>query len=122
MKEGDNRNQDKKGLWRRATATGVIIAALAGCGESPIEEGIVYKKQYIDESIILIPQIVGSSQFLRPTYIPEEWKIYIAQCPKGELPPQEKIKKECKTNSFDVPQEVFNKLQISQYADFKQTK
>ena len=54
--------------------------------------------------------------------VPDKWTVHIAQCPDGELPPQDKIEKECKTNSFDVPQEVYNSLQIGQPADFKQAK
>jgi hypothetical protein len=122
VKEVISGQHNKKGFFRKAAATGVIVTTLAGCGEPPIEEGTVYKKQHSEERIILTPLTIGFSQVQLSNKLPEEWQIYIAQCSKGELPPQDKIEKECKTNSFIVPQEVFNSVQIGQHADFKQTK
>ena len=122
MKEIINRQQDKKEFFRKAVATGVIVTALVGCGDPPIEEGTVYKKQHTEERTILTPLIIGFSQVQLANRLPEEWQIYIAKCSKGELPPQDKIEKECNTTSFVVSQEVFNNVKIGQHADFKQTK
>jgi hypothetical protein len=99
-----------------------MLVALAGCGNPSIEEGTVYKKEHTEKHNILIPEKRGFSIVQQPYFQSERWEIYIAQCPKGEIPEQDKIKKECKTNSFVVPQEVYNNLQIGQHADFKQTK
>ena len=52
----------------------------------------------------------------------ENWKVYIAQCPTEEPRPVERIEKECKTESFGVPQEVYPTFKFGQHADFKQPK
>jgi hypothetical protein len=123
VRELPNNHQEKKGFWRKATALVGSLALLNACDQQPpITDGTVYKKQYTEQHNIYIPEKRGFSMVSQPYGIPEEWKIYIAQCLKEELPPQDKIEKECKTNSFAVSQEVFNRLQIRQHANFKQAK
>jgi hypothetical protein len=124
----NNQQQNKKGFLRKATATGVMLVALAGCGEQSIKEGTVVKKERVEAHTKKNPvwMRVGNQLtyglFKVTENVPEKWTVQIAQCPQEELPPPDKIEKECKTNSFAVPQEVFNSLQIGQRADFKQTK
>ena len=128
MKELPNNYQEKRGFLRKATATGAMLIALAGCSEPPIKEGAVFRKQYVEAHTekkpvwMKVGQLLTYGLFNVTENVPEKWTVQIAQCPEGALPPQEKIEEECKINSFDVPQEVYNSLQIGHYADFKQTK
>jgi hypothetical protein len=123
VKELISNYQNRGGFLRKTTATAAMLVSLTACEQQPkITDGTVYKKQYTEERTTLTPLITGFSQTSLSNRIPEEWRVYIAQCQKGELPPQDKIKKACKTNSFAVPQEIYNHLQIGQHIDFKQTK
>jgi hypothetical protein len=148
MKELSNNYQDKKGLWRKATAILGGVALLTACDQKPqIIEGDVYQKEHvksdlaffgrntwgdlvaIDREVISMPPTHEERSYFSKELISlhrirtdESWKVYIAQCPTAELPPAEKIKKECKTESFDVPQEVYPTLKIGQRLDFKKSK
>src|SRR6266705_3326226 len=123
MKELPNNHKDKRGLWRKAAALAGGIALLTACEQQPpITEGTVFKKEHIERRTDMIP-MVTIGKISRITYYSrhtsEKWRVQIAQCPKGELPSQEKIEKECKTSSFDIPQEVYNSLQIDQHVEIK---
>jgi hypothetical protein len=139
-----NGQLDKRGFWRRATAIAGGLALLTACDQQPqITEGTVYQKEYIKKEWVLVgriptvceeieregvtksPSHEKSGAFCEvkfPIFVvdsEEKRKIYIAQCPKGELPPPDKIEKECKTNSFDVSEELYPALKIGQHTDFK---
>jgi hypothetical protein len=73
-----------------------MLVALAGCGNPSIEEGTVYKKEHTEKHNILIPEKRGFSIVQQPYFQSERWEIYIAQCPKGEIPEQEKSRKNAK--------------------------
>jgi hypothetical protein len=148
MKELPCRHKDKKGFWRKATTIAGGIVLLTACEQqSQITEGTIYQKEHIKEDWALVGRTPASRQeidkevismppaheeregsFGKETisaffnYRNEFWKVYIAQCPKGELPSPERIKEECKTRSFDVPQEVYTSSQLGQQADFKKSK
>jgi hypothetical protein len=146
MKELISHHQDKKGFLRKATAMAGVWLSLTACGQQPqITDGTIYQKEHITthygnivrtayrrqeierEGVLMPPTYeekgVDKSTKLRmlPTKY-ENWKVYIAQCPTEEVRPVERIEKECKTDSFDVPQEVFPDLQLGQHVDFKQPK
>jgi hypothetical protein len=136
MKELANNYQDKKRLWRKATAILGGVALLTACDQQPqITDGTVYQKEYIKEDWALVGRAWATRQEIGretigtpPTYEEKEgsfskdtvarffdhssenWKVYIAQCQTTELPPPKKIEKQCKTNSFNVPQEVYKAL------------
>jgi hypothetical protein len=123
VKELPNSHPREKGFLRKATTIVGGFVLLTACDQQPkITDGTVYKKQHTEQHNIYIPEKRGFSIVSQPYGIPEKRKISIAQCPKGELPPQDKIEKECKTNSVEVPQNVYNNLKIGQHADFKQLK
>jgi hypothetical protein len=128
VKELTSNHQEKKGFLRKAIASAGMLVALASCGETPIKEGDVFKKEHVEAHTeetpvwMMVGKLMTYGVFHVTEDIPEKWTVQIAQCPKGELPPQDKVEKECKTNSFAVPQEVFNSLQMGQHADFKQPK
>src|SRR5262249_16242560 len=131
MKELLNSHQEKKGLWRKATAIAGGLVLLTACDQKPqITDGTVYQKDHIQEDTALVGRVWASHKEIErevdampPTYLEEDfpfnketifqfytsrserWKVYIAQCPTSALPPSDKIEKECKTASFDVPQE-----------------
>jgi hypothetical protein len=111
---------DKRGLRKIVNAAGAALA-LTAC-EPSITKGVVYRKEHTEQHTITVPRSIGRPIIYVEAVKPEKWEIYIAQCPRGELPPQEKINKECKTKSFDIPAEIYNKLQIGQHANFSKIK
>jgi hypothetical protein len=128
VKEVVNSHKDKKYL-RKATAIAGVWLALNACEQQPkITEGIVSKKEYVEAHTeqkpvwMMVGKLMTHGVFKVTEEIPEKWTVKIAQCPTAEIPPPDKIEKECKTSSFAVPQEVFNSLEIGQHADFKQPK
>jgi hypothetical protein len=92
---------EKRYLCSVAVAAGMLVA-IAGC-EAPVTEREIYQKTHI-------PEHITNELFFNPyavlpfkqTY-PERWEVKIAQCPSGELPQQETVEKECKTNSVSLP-------------------
>jgi hypothetical protein len=123
VKELTSSHQDKKGFWRKPTAIAGLLVALTACERQPeITDGTVYKKQHIEKTTSSQLLLVGGKVPVSiPVELEENWRLYIAQCATEEARPVERIEKECKTNSFAVPQEVYNSVQIEQQADFKQT-
>jgi len=127
VKELINNYQDK-GLWRKATATVGMLLALTGCEQSKITDGTVFKKEHIEAHTekapvwMMVGKVMTHGVFNVTEDVPEKWTVQIAQCPKDELPPQDKIEKRCKTNLVDVPQELYNSLHIGQHADFQHHK
>ena len=128
MKEVVNSHQDKKGLWRKATATAGMFLALTACEQPKITDGTVFKKEHVEAHTekapvwMMVGKVTTYGVFKVTEDVPEKWTVQIAQCPKDELPPQDKIEKTCKTNSVDVPQEIYNSIHIGQHADFKHPK
>jgi hypothetical protein len=141
------KNKDKKGLWRKATAVAGGLLLLTACDQQPqITDGTVYQKEYtkydvaffgsniwagrreIDTEVVSMPPThkeigMDKDRMSRLVHRRNEfWKVYIAQCPKAELPQHDKIEKECKTASFDVPLQIYNSSQLGQHADFNKTK
>jgi Fe-S cluster assembly iron-binding protein IscA len=129
VKEVINRQQDKNGFLRKATATAGLLVALTACEQQPkITDGTVIKKEHVEAHVetkpvwMMVGKLMTYDLFKVTEDVPEKWTVQIAQCSTSELPPPEKIKKDCKTNSFDVPQEVYNSLQIGQHSDFRYPK
>jgi hypothetical protein len=150
VKEVINSQQDKKGFLRKAkkaTARVGMLVALTACEQPQITDGTVFQKEHIkrdvaffgsnkwgdsvetDREIVSMPPTREERSLFSKEMISshlnhreEIWKVYIAQCPTNELPPPEKIKKECKTESFEVPQEVYPTFKLGQHANFKQPK
>jgi len=110
MKELANNYQDKKRLWRKATAILGGVALLTACDQQPqITDGTVYQKEYIKEDWALVGRAWATRQEIGretigtpPTYEEKEgsfskdtvarffdhssenWKVYIAQCQTTE--------------------------------------
>jgi hypothetical protein len=150
VKELINSYQDKRSFFRRArdaTAIAGVLVALTACEQQPqTTNGTIYQKEHTKTyygndygKIAHIRQETEREVFsMSPIheergtdketmsrlylYSFENWKVYIAQCPKGALPQPDRIKEECKTSSFDVPQEVYPSLKIGQHAELKQPK
>jgi hypothetical protein len=129
VKEIINSHQDKKGFLRKATATTAMLVALTACEQQPkITDGTVVKKEHVEAHVetkpvwMLVGKLMTYDLFKATEDVPEKWTVQIAQCPTAELPSPDKIEKECKTNSFDIPQEVYNSLQIGQHSDFRRPK
>jgi hypothetical protein len=125
----------------RSIVAGAGMLALVGC---KITDGTVYQKENTKNDYAPLGKAVSWRQEKNierisqpPAHVEtgpskewisgyqthwqeEYWTVHIAKCPTGELPPQDKIEKECRTNSFHVPQEVYNKVRIGQHASFKQ--
>lgn len=101
----------------------IVALTILYCAEKykeshpPLLEGTIYSKVHKEaDSIDLYP--VFPLPFTK-NYSPEQWRVFIAKCPKGELPQRALVAKECEVNSIEVSQEQYNGFQTGQYVNFK---
>lgn len=117
-------NVKNKELKLRPVTTGMIAAgmllALTVCDQKQtISDGMLYKKEHVEEAASLIPVPIGKGVDVIPVHQPDRWRIYLAKCPQTSQLADQKIAANCKTAFFDVPRQVFNNLKIGQYVDCK---
>lgn len=101
------------------------LAAAVGAGaacdqQPPITEGTVYDKTPFVTTVADYKRDPATGQLkavegsMRTS---TSWVVYIAQCPTEKLPPSEKIRDECKTNSFEVPEELYLTLHYGNHVN-----
>jgi hypothetical protein len=129
----------------------LTLSATSFRKEANIAEGTVFKKQHVEYNVATMYAVKGVIPFNRseidtqevgmpyshkedgldrntfnslqfPKSRSDEWKVYLAQCPSDNLPTMDKIEKECRTNWFSVPQEVFQATKLGEHVDFKSRK